>query len=305
LNKDEKYLYELDWDDAQPGHKIALQQLGWTKEMWDSPDIFSTPAQDTPWSKLTPTEQNAAEYLGFDNLSWFVRSANETDFNPEVTRLHIPELLKFNLDYFANLDIPVSLCDGDTLKNDEECSEKTTMSEYVAELKKGSMLYLKYEDEDPFKGHVQSAIGDKVVKYMRDALSKSPLRENGKYPALYDDLEINGNEWVFWLGGNNTSTSMHYDEDMVNFLWVVEGHKRVVVIPNDERTHGTYSCDSKYLGHSCWTGIDILNGSLPPHAVEIELKSGEGIMIPHMAWHAVKNLAPTVAFGIRHDPRDD
>jgi len=119
-----------------------------------------------------------------------------------------------------------------------------------------------------------------------------------KLCCLNKNVEYN---WVFWLGGKNTSTAMHYDGDSLNFLWVVEGRKRIVILPNDERTHGQYSCISDFGGHSCWTGVDILYGPLPPHAIEVELGPGDGILIPNKAWHAVQNLEATVAFGLRND----
>jgi hypothetical protein len=49
------------------------------------------------------------------------------------------------------------------------------------------------------------------------------------------------------------------------------------------------------------TGVDILSGDLPDHAMEVKLGPGDGISFHHMCWHAVQNLEPTVAFGYRID----
>jgi len=298
--------YEMDWDDVEIEVRKALIDLGWSKETWDSVHIMNSPAQEKPWGNLTEIELSAADTLGFNISTWFVKSSTENDFNPAVTHLPIPELELLNLDYFSSLNIPIKLCDGNTLGDDESCQVDHTMKDFVSALRKGSLLYLKYEDGDPLKKHIQSLIGDKVLKYLRMAVRNSHLRELGHYPPVYDNIKFDEYNWVFWLGGKNTTTSMHYDEDTLNFLWVLEGRKRIVIIPNDERTHGSYSCaGSKFDGHSCWTGVDILHGPLPPHAIELVLGAGDGILIPHKAWHAVQNLEATVAFGLRNDlPQD-
>jgi len=136
---------------------------------------------------------------------------------------------------------------------------------------------------------------------MKDALRKSPLRESGHYSPMWDTLPLTDYNYAFFVGGTNTTTSLHYDNDEFNFLWLVEGRKRVILIPNDERTHGKYECLSYFQGHSCWASVDVLNGQLPDHAVEVFLGPGDGLLIPGKTWHAVKNLEPTVAYGLRMD----
>jgi hypothetical protein len=273
--------------------------LGWTEENWvdeDDPDAYNT-----SWEKLTPNERSAAIVLGYIEETWHTKTAIE-DFRPIVIPLSIPELESMTLDYLETLDAKVAVVDGTSQTDDELLVRyEITMSEYVKRLRLGSTLYLKYEDHDVVKAHISSTIGSKVITHMRDALSNSSLREMGYYLDKYDTWPLFEENYSFFVGGTNTSTPMHYDTDDFNFLWLLEGRKRVVLIPNDERTVATYTCISSFEGHSCWTGIDILNGPLPEFAVEVELGPGDGLFIPGKTWHAVKNLEPSVAYGLRID----
>jgi hypothetical protein len=61
-----------------------------------------------------------------------------------------------------------------------------------------------------------------------------------------------------------------------------------------------FDCSTDIQVNSCWPGEDILHtDKLPEGAVEFIVKAGDGLMIPHLAWHAVQNLEPTIAFGFR------
>jgi hypothetical protein len=298
---------ELEWEKLTTVQQEALVQLGWSSQLWrQKKDNFVTRpvSEQTPWKELSPQQKEAAITLGHSEERWHVPPLR--DFHPVVTHLPIPELQAFNLEFFAQLDnIKVLVRDGSTVGDDEHCASKAmTMKEYIQELRNTSAktkYYLKYEDEESYKTYIQSIIGPHILKHMGQALRNSELRQNGSFPPIYDNLPLTDYNWAFWLGGTNSTTSMHYDTDTMNFLWVAEGRKRVVMIPNDERTAGKYTCQSQYWEHSCWTGVDILSGDLPDHAVEVELGPGDGILFPHMCWHAVQNLEPTVAFGYRID----
>ena len=301
-DEEETNYQELKWSKLRDEKRQALSTLGWTEEEWDAYDRrpFRPVSEKTPWRELSVEEQEAATVLGHTAESWHVRAVS--DFNPVVTSLPIPELQALNLDYFAELDVKVLVRDGLTLGDDENCEAKTmTMKEYIGDLRKGSKYYLKYEDEESFKKYIQAIIGPKVLHYMGEALRNSELRKNGSFSEVYDGLPLTDYNWAFWVGGANTTTSMHYDTDTMNFLWVAQGRKRVVILPNDERTAGKYECLSQFTEHSCWTGVDILSGPLPEHAVEVELGPGEGILFPIKCWHAVHKVVPTVAFGYRID----
>jgi len=287
------------WKDLSEEQLHALKALGWSEERWggENPDAYNK-----SWKNLTLEEKNAAITLGYKEDTWHTKTAMH-DFAPIVFPLSIPGLESMTLDYLETLDVTVFVVDGTAQVDDEDLDHfETSMSEYIKMLRAGSKLYLKYEDHDPVKAHISSLIGSKIIVHMMDALSKSPLREMGYYLDKYDTFPIFEDNYSFFVGGTNTSTPMHYDEDDFNFLWLLEGRKRVVLIPNDERNAGNYKCVSDFVGHSCWTGIDILTGPLPEFAVEVELGPGDGLFIPGKTWHAVMNLEPSVAYGLRIDP---
>ncbi len=289
------------WRDLSDEQLKAVMTLGWTEQAWtnqeDDPDVYSK-----SWDNMTPAEVEAATILGYSRETWHTRAAME-DFSPIVFPLSIPELESMNLNYLEALDVKVGVVDGTATLNDEDIVRyEITMSDYIKLLRAGSKLYLKYEDHDPIKTHISSTIGSKILSYMKDALSKSPLRDMGYYLDEYDKLPLFEDNYSFFVGGTNTSTPMHYDVDDFNVLWLVEGRKRVVLIPNDERTVDKYDCLSSFAGHSCWSGENILDGPLPEYAVEVELGPGDGLFIPGKTWHAVKNLEPSVAYGLRIEP---
>jgi hypothetical protein len=290
------------WSDLTTEELEAVIALGWTEEEWNDEDPDEPACYGKSWWNLSPEERKAAEFLGFSENKWYTKPAVE-NFKPIIIPLSVPELEKMNLDYLETLDVLVSVVDGSIVTDDELVDRyHLPMSQYIKRLRTGSMLYLKYEDQEVFKKHISSIIGSKVLKYLMDALRNSPLREMGYYLDFFDQIQLLDYHYSFFVGGKNTTTPMHYDSDDFNFLWLVEGRKRVILIPNDERTVGKYDClDNFFEGHSCWTGIDVLNGPLPEHAIEFEMKPGDGLLIPDKMWHAVKNLEPSVAYGIRID----
>ena len=293
--------YQQYWEELNDEQRKAVIVLGWTEENWV--DGHDPDAYRKSWLNLTPEERSAAEVLGYTEHTWHTKAAM-LDFAPIVFPLSIPELEHMNLDYLETLDVKIAVVNGTIVNGDDELIDEyqTTMSKYIKELRAGSKLYLKYEDQDPLKAHVSSLIGAKVIVHMKEALRNSPLREMGYYLDVYDTWPLFEDNYSFFVGGTNTSTPMHYDYDAFNFLWLVQGRKRVVLIPNDERTIGKYECVSSFEYHSCWTGVDILSGPLPEYAIEIELGPGDGLFIPGKTWHAVMNLEPSVAYGLRIDP---
>jgi len=256
------------WDDLADHRQEHFQRFGWTRERWDH--------------SYNTTE--FAEYrfgLGFD---------------PTKVKLSIPELDRIDFQYLSSAlaDVQIELRDGDLVGEDEFTPRHfVSMGEFIGEMQRGSNLYLKYDENEVLKQNMQSTIGTSVLTHLVDAIEAA-----GLFPGSLCSREQTADKWTFWVGGTNTSTGMHYDDDEFGFLYVATGRKRVVLIPNDEQSASTYGCETYIEGHSCWTGVDILHGVLPPRAVEIELGPGEGIVIPVYAWHAVQNLEPTIAFGL-------
>jgi hypothetical protein len=105
------------------------------------------------------------------------------------------------------------------------------MKEYIHELRNNETekkYYLKYEDEESYKKYIQSIIGPHILHHMGQARHSSELRKSEAFPPVYDDLPLTDYNWDFWLGGTNSTTSMHYDTNTMNFLWVAEGRKRIL-----------------------------------------------------------------------------
>jgi hypothetical protein len=262
---------ETDWDDLAPHRQQHYQKFGWTKERWDSID------------------NSAGRQYG-------------AVFNPEKVSLSVPELERIDFEYLAELlsTQQVELRVGDSIGDDEyPPREYMPMRDYLSALQKGSKLYLKYEGGDALKESLHSTIGLDILNYLVVALDGAGLLPS-ELCTRKEDMWFD--KWTFWVGGTNTSTGMHYDDDEFAFLYVATGRKRIVLIPNDETR--AYTCETHIEGHSCWTGVDILNGPPPPYAIEFELGPGEGIAIPAYAWHAVQNLEPTIAFGLLLDEED-
>jgi hypothetical protein len=258
---------------------------------------------DAEWAELS--EERKAYYLkrGWNESMWdgADREVSVTAFNPHKIRLSVPALERIDFDYLADLlaSHQVMLVGGSLVGSDDDentTRQYTTMKEFLREVQDGSnQNYLKYDGHDTWKASIEQGLGGDILQSLLralDAAAELPFRPCAEYQI--------GEGWTFWVGAANTSTGMHYDDNDYAFLYVVSGRKRVVLLPNDERT-AEYGCETKLEGHSCWTGMDILSGPLPPHAVEIELGPGEGMVIPQLSWHAVQNLEPTIAFGVLLD----
>jgi Cupin-like domain len=254
------------WDDLSEERQAYYASVGWTQQRWD---------RDAPQG----------------------REISYQEFNPRTIRLKVLALEDVGFDLLGELLAShQAMLRGGTFVGDDELPPRDymPMKDFLEEIRTGSTQhYLKYDAEDEsWKESIQKGLGigilDSLLKAL-DGVDMLPGKPCGGYAPGY--------AWTFWVGAAGTITGMHYDDDDYGFLYVTSGRKRIVVIPNDERTLN-YTCETYIQDHSCWTGIDVLNGPLPPHAVEFEIGPGEGIFIPSLAWHAVMNLEPTIAFGI-------
>jgi quercetin dioxygenase-like cupin family protein len=109
--------------------------------------------------------------------------------------------------------------------------------------------------------------------------------------------------WSLWAGARGSTTALHVDDVAFNVLYVLEGAKRVLLIDPD-KVRGRYACEVPRAGsNSCWAnGVDVLKAP-PPEAVEVMLRAGDALVLPPGFWHAVENLAPTLAVGLNEYPR--
>lgn len=295
--------YDLTWDLLGKKRQDALIVLGWTEEDWrtytedGAMPFTTTPRGDSKeWEELNGTERSAVVELGFNETTWHMDRVSPGDFDPEITNIDIPELNQFDFRFFEKLDLPVQVRDG-TIVGDDEYSERWDMqlSEYMKLFQEGTNLYLKYEDGESFQKKLHGIIGNQVLEAFEEKLTNMRLLK-----TEWANYKFNEENWSFWLGTAGTSTSLHIDYDVFNFLWVMEGKKRVVMIPNTKETRSKYACKVYVESHSCWPDVDVLhNYTLPEDAVEFIIGPGQGIAIPRLAWHAVENLEPTIAFGFR------
>jgi len=296
----------FSWEELPSFRRHHYQMQGWNKAAWDSGDeslkVLNEEALD--WEELPADRLQYWTERGFtkemwengENLSGLNKIGNV--FNPIKLKISIPELEAITIDALAGYDTYVGLRDGNTTQDNESFIGKMHIKDYIPELRKGTTKYLAMEDIDPYKKAFEEAVGGSVYKYLFDALNGSDLQKRKLFtPEKWDSQFY---DWAMFAGSKGTSTSMHYDNDLFNFLWVSEGRKRIVLIPNDDRTAGKFDITSAFSG-TAHTGIDILNKDmpLPEFAVEIEIGAGEGIYFPYMCWHAIKNLEDTLAFGWR------
>jgi len=295
--------YELEWEHLTKKQRGALFVLGWNEGDWEKmmnlggvmPYTTTQRADSKQWSELSEKERSAVQDLGFNETTWQLETVNVT-FDPQYINLPIPALEKYNFSFFENLDVIVQLRDGSVVGDDEHTiRKKMLLSEYMKIFHEGTNLYLKYEDGEEFQKYLHDEIGAHVLESFFWA-----LEERNLYNPEWIMNPQNEKNWFFMLGSPGTFTSLHNDLDVFNFLWVLKGKKRIVIIPYDEESIARYQCETFMKGHSCWPAVDVLHSdTLPPRAVEFEIGPGQGVVIPQLAWHAVINLEPTIAFGFR------
>eukprot|EP00586_Coscinodiscus_wailesii_P021704 CAMPEP_0172519420 /NCGR_PEP_ID=MMETSP1066-20121228/291410_1 /TAXON_ID=671091 /ORGANISM="Coscinodiscus wailesii, Strain CCMP2513" /LENGTH=397 /DNA_ID=CAMNT_0013302007 /DNA_START=454 /DNA_END=1647 /DNA_ORIENTATION=- len=314
----EEWEGDWTWDELSDERRSLYESRGWTEEAWTSDNkslLTMYNEEEMEWDDLSDARREYWISRGWTKEKWTQSSdADESpdkfiaidDFNPIIIHLSIPELETLDMGYLGQLEEKVGLKDGTALGDNESFfGSEMTLRDYMAVMRQDqTKLYFQLEDLDHYKEIFQSILGDKIVQHLYSALSRSVLREKGYFKAEWDldnvDFDKGMFDWSLFVGSTNTTTSMHYDTDLFNFLWVVEGRKRIIMIPNNSKTQGRYKLQSAYSG-SGWTGIDILsrNYELPDDAIEVEIGAGEGIMFPYLCWHAVENLEPTVAYGLR------
>jgi len=294
--------YDVSWAELQPKQRSALEFFGWNQVDFTEFMVTGVASHDNPpndctklWQELIPSEKNAAFDLGFNETTWHrVIPPPGTPFKPEKMRLSLPATEKFDFDYLAELDIDVEVCELDDNEGDDEfgCDKVISMKEFIKEVVEDDLddHYLKYEDTDIFKDVIDKKIGSIVRQDF-----KSALKSQGMFLPEWEPINMDSRNWVLLVGADETYTRLHLDWDAFNFLWVLEGRKRIILIPNT----GQYECKVYLKGHSCWPDIDIFNSELPPEAVVVELGPGEGVSIPYQSWHAVQNLDATIAYGFR------
>ena len=109
--------------------------------------------------------------------------------------------------------------------------------------------------------------------------------------------------WSLWIGKQGSTTGCHReDADALNFIYVVEGHKQLVMFPPGARTDWEH-CDGGYTDDmTCWTSEDVIgNATSLDDAIVVDLHAGQGFFIPYQYWHSAHNVENTIAITLKLD----
>ena len=260
------------------------------------------PARRRRWAAAGAAAAAAAAAAAFAAAPGGVSAAQQQQASAsgfvKVSGRPIAALAALDLDYFAALDADVLCIESSPILDDMgEAAEHTMpIREFIRELRRGSKLYLKYDDcpdSTAFK-LLLPELGALVQRELHEH-----LRSQNQLPVRLMADERCVFTWTLWVGGRHTETAMHCDDDDFHFLYVIHGRKRVVLLP------AVCQFPCRWVHGSCWPGIDILNGPLPPQATEVTLGAGEGIIISPYCWHAVRNLEPCIAVGYAINGEED
>lgn len=303
----------LDWGELGKERQKYLTGLGWTENRWEC----GTDEHLLSWHELSKNRQRVWSARRYNEESWNrkrqdpckPRATHSTseEFNPLVVRLDIPELQALTLDNLGKWgNTEIRLVDGYAQHQEEyeseDFSDKQTLQDFVQDVKNGKTVrYLHLEEEMEEKNHLHD-LGDLVLKHIHEAIKKNDvLLETSQYKSEWDNLDKDSYEWGLFVGAKGTTNHAHFDSDVFNFLYLVEGKKRLVIVPNDERTVHTLSLKLNEDGGTGWLNTNLLNSThpFPEYAVELELNAGEGIAIPYLSWHAVENLEASLAYSFR------
>uniref|UniRef100_A0A7S2LGM3 JmjC domain-containing protein n=1 Tax=Leptocylindrus danicus TaxID=163516 RepID=A0A7S2LGM3_9STRA len=308
---------DADWEDLSVDDQKKFMSLGWNAEAWNKENsslMTFYNEKELEWNDLPNDRLQYWIERGYDEVKW---NSGESSFHSElyargdkdgvpiVINLTIGELSAYNLTYFESFkekeDTVVQVRGGDSLMSDETPVKSLSLAEFLQHFREGGAKYkLQIEDLDLEKATFD-VLGKAIKNCIKGELLKSELGgSNGAFKQEWHDLDNHQFDWALFMGANGTSTPMHYDSDRFNFLYVVEGKKKVVVIPNDKRTENMFEVMQFYSG-SAYTGIDVFDDGfdLPEGSMLLDVNAGEGISIPYRWWHAVRNVDATLAYSFR------
>ena len=304
---------EILWTDLCSPYRQELQACGWNEVAWNQDDVskmtFYNEAE-LDWDELPEGRRRHFTNNGVDRDEYQLEYRNTEDgshsdmlapggkFSPRVISLSVPQVQALDLAHLTSLDVDIGLRHNKADEENESFVATAPLCEYVARIREGdSSTYSQIED-DRYTEELWHPIGSKVIQHLSYALSKSELVETGEYRKEWmDESKLT---WGMFLGANATTTALHFDTDAFNFLYVVEGRKRVVMLENTGLVNETRFNVSSFFSGSAWADLNVLKAeNQPPHTVVLEVGPGEGVAIPHRAWHSVENLEPTVAYAVR------
>ena len=277
---------------------------------WRDYDQFEWDENLLTWEKLSSDRQRIHMARGWNAQLWDsedevlpMRYSTPEAFRPVVFDIDIPALKSLNVESFKEIDVEVRVSDGSNPKPElGKFTGQMSINNFVEAAESGDAdFYLHVEDGMKEKDLLQEKVGD-VILAMKDSLRNHAGFESlGVWNDEWEILDKGSYDWALFLGAKGTRTNLHYDADVFNFLYVVEGRKRMILIPNDERTVEKFPTTLNEDGGTGHSDLDVLNTNmtLPKHAIEIEIGPGQGIAVPYLCWHAVENLELSLAYSFR------
>ncbi len=299
---------DLDWNELQEDQKEFLAARRWTERFWDcrveEEALLS-------WDELSEQRKRIWNIRGWNKERWEqedhcqvpMQMSTPKAFKPLLVNISVPTFDALAMDALQQEDTLIRVVDGYSNETNEDFTARLSLKEIVSLARNGTTTsYLHLEEGMQEKRYLQEKIGDKVIESLLQAIKTNPdIQKSGLWNPAFEQLEKQDYDWALFLGGKGTKSPTHYDSDIFNFLYLVEGKKRFVILPNDERTAGTFETWQNDDGGTGWARLDLLDRSkpLPEHAVEIEISAGQGLIVPYVSWHAVENLEASLAYAIR------
>lgn len=223
----------------------------------------------------------------------FVSSKKEDIFNSKIVLLkgHAKNwncVKKWNLDFFKNEygTQQISLINTKGLVDEQIQSnyESISLSEYIDELKTGSMKYLKLSD-----------LVNKN-KSLQDDINYEWLDSMTKKGSL-------GRTFYSFIGGKGTKTPMH-NEFPVNIYVQVWGNKKWILYPPNNHIFLNAITERKTYFLSDAIPNDEKNPLTPllkyGDKIEVILEPGDILLVPPFTWHYVENLTDSIAVAYKY-----
>jgi Cupin-like domain len=274
------------WDDLDPDRRPILEYRGWTAERWnrDGNKCLMPQRISTPEAFYVHVVKNISVPSALASMNSSTLSGMDSDQSTSI------RLVSGYDDY------------------NEDFVTSKSFAEIFQGIKQGdTSFYLHLEEEMPEKEAFQHLVGDLIIHSLLPLVREHqelhrPGLWNPKWDAIDPHLKDDDSyDWAMFAGAKGTKTPLHYDDDLFNFLYLIEGRKRIVIIPNDSRTRGTFTTHQNNDGGTGWGELDVFaeNATWPEHTVEVVLEAGQAIALPYLCWHAVYNLEDALAVSLR------
>lgn len=190
---------------------------------------------------------------------------------------------KWDLDFFKDNfgDKTITLLDNkgtNDIRNPQK-HERLKLENYIQQMKSGSYKYLKLSNLIQQEQTLQKDI------------PKSWLKKFVPFGSI-------GETFYFFLGGTNTSTSLH-NEPPNNIYIQIKGTKKWVLYPVNDRIYldaRTERMPYFFSNKTPYSEDEIINYASP---IEVTLKPGDVLFVPSFIWHFVENKSDSIAFAFK------